>query len=194
MNELDRVDTLDMVVALSPEAVAEQVSAALPAVPAPGRRTYRLRRTAEGFVVRRSFTRNGLRPALTVTLEPSAGGTRVQGVAALPSYARPLGRLVSVASVLMGAVMALALATQGQPADMPQEMWWFFWAAAAWMPVVGVLLPGMLVNQSLSQRAELIQVVQQALGSTQASPASESVGESAEARARRAAAARKQRH
>ena len=45
---------------------------------------------------------------------------------------------------LLGQLEALALATQGQPADMPQEMWWFFWAAAAWMPIVGVLLPGML--------------------------------------------------
>ena len=100
--------------------------------------------------------RHNLRPRLKGTLEAVPGGTRIHATATAPAWARPLGRGLVLLSLAMGAGIGGTLLLGGQPADMPNTTYWMLLGASAWMPVVAVALPGLLVNESVAERGLVI--------------------------------------
>ncbi len=107
--------------------------------------------------------RNPMRAQLHATLESVGDGTKITATAGLPSYARWVGRAAAFIALLIAVVMAASLVIGGRPDDMPQVMYYAFFALCLWMPMVAWLIPGRLVNRSVAQRGELLAHLDKAL-------------------------------
>lgn len=152
--DFQHVETVDLVVPLSVDEVRERLRSTT-------NLTWMGGGTFQGWVGKdrfrlrlRKVQRRNLRPTLIGALEALPDGrTRIRGECALPWWAKHLGR-ASVIGALVGGLGVAGTAIGVGHAELG-AYYWLLLAAAAWMPVVAVLLPGWLVVDAVEERAQV---------------------------------------
>lgn len=165
--DLDEVVPFDILVEADPAAVEAHLASQTIRLAPPGTTHQAFRgRVHDGSfeLLLNRFDRRNLRPTLRGRIEATQGGARVVGGAALPSWAKWVGRGATVLTLAIAAVHVLAGLLFGRPEDMAEGVFWLWgFVAVIWMPIVSVILPGILVSQAVAERERAPEVLREVL-------------------------------